>query len=309
MRNDSVQRMAAGKPIFIGNFRSGTTLLVNLLGLHPSIAPWFETKALCEPLRWLRVLNHPESTDLESSLIRLPGPAGFSVEAVADRMLSDFRVTAARMVGAEPSGKAGEERYPIGYDHVIYDLAFAEQAVCDWVNDVGTLPDSSRIARATGKLINALGRRQADLAGKPLWINKTPEIARFGRELRLCLGSVGILLMIRDGRDVVRSATRLGWGSAEDIGLWWQGMIEQSRLASVDVPGGYMELRYEDLLGDPEVTMGRVLAFLGLPDTGTELVARYRENFPLKPMSSTMRSDTPVPHWLDADFMKSLGYR
>jgi hypothetical protein len=48
-------------PIFIGNFRSGTTLLANLLGFHDELALWFETKAFCEALRWIRVMERPET--------------------------------------------------------------------------------------------------------------------------------------------------------------------------------------------------------------------------------------------------------
>ena len=58
-------------PIFIGNFRSGTTLLANLLGFHKDLSPWFETKGLCELLRWQRVLKDPKTIPFESSLIHL----------------------------------------------------------------------------------------------------------------------------------------------------------------------------------------------------------------------------------------------
>jgi Sulfotransferase domain. len=297
------------RPLFIGNFRSGTTLLVNLLGLHPAVAPWFETKALCEPLRWMRVLQHPELAELEASLIRLPGPPGFSAEAVAGRMLADFRETAARVKGVIPSGKGSGERYPIGHDHVLYDLQFAEHALEDWLQAVGERPDAVRIGQATGILIRCLGNRHAYLAGKSCWINKTPEIGRFAAELRACLGPVGMLLMIRDGREVVRSAMRLGWAAPEELGIWWQGMIEQSRVASAIRPDDYMELRYEDLLADPVASVDRVLRFVGLAESGMDLVARYQADFPLsRPLSPNRDVNVSVPDYLDAEFMQSLGY-
>jgi hypothetical protein len=295
-------------PLFIGNFRSGTTLLVNLLGLHEQLAPWFETKALCEPLRWLRVLNHPESADLESRMIRLKGAEGFFAEAVAERMLSDFRDTANRLNGSVPSGKGSEERYPIGHDYVLYSQEFAEQAVRDWVSEVRGKPDSARIARATGRLIHHLGNRHAEEAGKPFWINKTPEITRFGPELRACLGSVRVLMMIRNGRDVVRSATKLGWATAEEVAFWWQGLIEQSRQSAADAPNAYMELRYEDLLAAPEMMLDRVLGFIGLSPSGGGLVERYTSNFPLNQSEQGAGINAALPGYLDADFMKSLGY-
>ena len=295
-------------PLFIGSFRSGTTLLVNLLGLHEHLVPWFETKALCEPLRWLRVLSHPELFDLESRMIRLRGPEGFSAAAVAERMLSDFRDTANRLDGSIPSGKSSQERYPIGHDHVLYSLAFAERAVGEWFAAVQGMPDSGRIARATGQLIRDLGNRHAEASGKPFWINKTPEVTRFGPELRDCLGQVRILMMIRNGRDVVRSATRLGWATPEEVAFWWQGLIEQSRQSAVGAPDAYMELRYEDLLASPEEMLDRVLKFIGLPPTGASLVERYTVEFPLNPPAQGAGDGETLPDCLDADFMRSLGY-
>ena len=296
------------RPLFIGGFRSGTTLLVNMLGLHEHLVPWFETKALCEPLRWLRVLSHPESFELESRMIRLQGPEGFSAEAVAERMLSDFRDTANRLSGSAPSGKGSQERYPIGHDHVLYGLPFAERAVGEWFAEVQGEPESGRIARATGRLIRALGNRQAEASGKPFWINKTPEVTRFGSELRACLGPVSILMMIRNGREVVRSATRLGWATPEEVAFWWQGLIEQSRQSAADAPDAYMEIRYEDLLASPEELLDRVLEFIGLPPTGASLVERYTAGFPLSQRLQGTGDGEALPDCLDADFMRSLGY-
>ena len=294
-------------PLFIGNFRSGTTLLVNLLGLHESLAAWFETKALCEPLRWLRVLQHPEDARREAGLIRLPGPAGFSVEAVAERMLLDFRDTSARIRGAAPSGKGGNESYPIGHDHALYSLDFAEQAVADWVDEIDQSADPVHIARVTGSLIQRLGKQHAELAGKQFWVNKTPEITRFGAELRACLGGIALLVMVRDGRDVVRSATRLGWAEPEEIGVWWKGMIEQSRAGGAGLGNAYMELRYEDLLADPAAHLDHVLSLMGLSASGAELVRRYQSGFS---MDRALIADkgSPIPDYLDAELMRSFGY-
>jgi hypothetical protein len=223
-------------------------------------------------------------------------------------MLSDFRDTANRLNGSVPSGKGSEERYPIGHDYVLYSQEFAEQAVGDWLCEVRGEPDSVRISWATGRLIHCLGKRHAEEAGKAFWINKTPEITRFGPELRACLGSVRVLMMIRNGRDVVRSATRLGWATAEEVAFWWQGLIEQSRQSAADAPNYYMELRYEDLLAAPEMMLDRVLGFIGLPPSGACLVERYTSSFPLNQRAQCEEGQKALPNCLDTDFMRSLGY-
>jgi hypothetical protein len=115
--------------------------------------------------------------------------------------------------------------------------------------------------------------------------------------------------MIRDGRDVVRSATRLGWGSAEDMASWWRGMIEESRVASAGVPESYLELRYEDLLDNPVARVDEVLRFMGLSAMAVDLVERYQREFPLGRASPVGQTGGPVPDYLDPNFMRSLGYR
>lgn len=301
-------------PVFIGNFRSGTTLLVNLLGLHTSIAPWFETKAFCEALRWLKVLNHPECVEFEESLINPRQLRGFHADAVAERMRSDFRTTAARIRGDEPSGKMEHELYPIGYDSALYSLEEAEVMLERWQAAVSGEPDTAALARATGRLITDLGQRHAQLAGKPLWINKTPEIPRFGREIHQCLPSSRIILLIRDGRQVIQSASQLGWAEAKEIATWWKGLIEETREAATDHPDHYLEMRYEDLVRDPVAEVDRLLFFLGLEPCGQLLVADYlrrlrRDNFDEgreQALSATV--DWKAFDAIAGDLMRQLGY-
>jgi len=89
-------------PIFIGGPRSGSTMLVNLLGLHPQIAPLFETKCICEPLRWLRILKDPSTRAIEEKILQLQFPSalqGFTIEGVAARMQADMQDSIQRMKG------------------------------------------------------------------------------------------------------------------------------------------------------------------------------------------------------------------
>lgn len=317
---DALQENAklASKPVFIGNFRSGTTLLINLLGLHADVAPWFETKGLCEPLRWLRVLKDPKTLAYEASIIHADKDDAFSAAAVASRMLEDIRSTAARIEGTAPHGKGQHERYPLGHDCALYSVDFAEQAVRHWLDAVRGQEEPEAVAAATGSLITGLGQRQAQLAGKPLWINKTPEISRFAAELRQCLGPVRMILMVRHGRDVVRSAERLGWAGAVEIAGWWQGMIEQSRAASAGHESDYLEMKFESLLRDPSGELNRVLRFLELEASGEQLVSTYSESigmdYPagpgrgLHPGKGESAPSTVIDTLLDQAFLRSLGY-
>ncbi|MEE8429417.1 MAG: sulfotransferase [Gammaproteobacteria bacterium] len=261
------------KHTFIGGFRSGTTLLINLLGLHPEVAPWFETKFVCEALRWQRLQEYPEQAESERQLMQPAHLRGYSLQDVVARMKADMQATAARLEGRLESGKASHERYPIGHDCVRYSLPEAEAALARWRAGIEAAPSS--VSNATGALITSLGRRHAESWARPLWINKTPESPRFGAELRSALGDCRIILLIRDGRQVVRSSKKLHWGDVEQMALWWKGLIQQSRIANPE-PDRYLEVRYEDLLTEPAYTLDRILAFLRLPAAGASIAAEYR---------------------------------
>ena len=268
-------------PVFIGGFRSGTTLLINLLGLHPQITPWFETKELCEALRWQRVLLHPEQAGFEAPYCASE-PPGFNLSAVHARMLFQIRATHARLAGTSTSGKAAHERYPLGNDYVCYSQQEAEAALTVWhdaIAHAGTISTLITIT-ATGNLIRTLGALQHALhspgrATNAAWINKTPEISRFAPELRTALGRCQIIYVVRDGIDVVASGLRLGWGSVEALAFNWKGLLERSRAAMQGHEADYLELRYEQLVLEPEATLERVLRFCGRMEQAAELVRLF----------------------------------
>ena len=121
---------------------------------------------------------------------------------------------------------------------------------------------------------------------RPWWINKTPELPRFGAELFSAVGPCRVILLIRDGVDVVASARRLGWASVEQLATWWRLLIEDSRRAAERAPIDYCELRFEDLVRAPERVVDEALRFLQMPGSGSDLVARYDER---------MRHSKPAP--------------
>lgn len=265
-------------PVFIGGFRSGTTLLINLLGLHPQVTPWFETRDLCEAVRWQHVLANPAEENFERAYCAPAEPAGFTLDAVHGRMLQQARDTAMRLAGGA-SGKAAHERYILGNDYVRYTLAEAEAAMQHWRSSCTAIDpataDPGVVAAANGRLITTLGARHVALHGGGPWINKTPEITRFAPELRAALGRCRIIYVVRDGVQVVASGYRLGWGSIETLAFNWKGLLERTRAAMAACADDYLELRYEQLVLEPAATLDRVLAFCGRECTGAALVRDF----------------------------------
>ena len=276
-------------PTFVGGFRSGSTLLINLLGLHPKLTPWFETKCICEALRWMRVLENPDLEAFESRFVPAPMPEGFTTDAVHDAMLWHMRYTAGRMSGELASGKADHERYPIGTDYVLYGLREGEQALNRWRDRVKPDPSLPTVANATGRLIRELGDRQVGLAQGTCWINKTPEIPRFGRELRRSVGPCRIIHLIRDGREVALSGAQLGWATVPEMAEWWKGMIELTREAATEAPEDYLEVRFESLIDAPVATLDQILAFLERPAQAKGLWSEYQSSL------GTKRNREPQP--------------
>lgn len=274
---------------YIGGFRSGTTLLINLLGLHPAITAWFETKFLAEALRWLKVLGAPEVSASEARHCNPPSPAGFTAAAVTARMRLHMEYDEARLRGRAPSGKRDHEIYPLGADRIHYSLAEALGALGRWQADVTDQPDKDMVERALTELMADLAGRHLHAEPAPLLINKTPELPRFGGELRACLGPHKMILMVRDGREVVRSAAALGWAAPEELAYQWRELILQSRQAARAAPGDYLEIRYEDLVTAPAETLNRLCQFLSLPILGREMVSAYelQAGVAIEPLASS----------------------
>jgi hypothetical protein len=111
---------------------------------------------------------------------------------------------------------------------------------------------------------------QSDYAarrGKVRWADKTPRYALSLGYIDELFPSCQIVHVIRDGRDVIGSH-RARWGlvSAVKACRKWPLYIHTARAAASDLPSDrYHELRYEDLVGDPEGTLRKLLLFLDEP--------------------------------------------
>jgi len=303
-------------PTFIGGFRSGTTLLVNLLGLHPALVAWFETKELCELLRWLRVREQPAEADFERNYCVPPEPAGFTLDAVYERMLVQMRDTEARQSGARQSGKAKHERYPLGNDYVRYSLADGEALLAAWYERCKAAGSLNDLHTASAELITALGKAHCVAAHSSYWVNKTPEISRFASELRTLLGPCRVLYMVRNGFEVVASASHLGWGDTAGLAYNWKGLLERTRAAMAGHEDCYLELSYEELVSAPVATLDKVFAFLGVEPRGEAIVAnftaRYGSTAFSRPASAPPARLPPEEHErfmaVAGDLQMALGY-
>jgi Sulfotransferase family len=154
-------------------------------------------------------------------------------------------------------------------------------------------PDSVREALRSNRpsdypeAIRAIFRQYASAHGKSRYGDKTPVYV-------YDMGVVGELFpearfahVIRDGRDVAASfldQQEMRPNGVAEAALLWKERVSAGRSAGAALgPERYIEIRYEDLVRDPESTLRRLCAFIELdyrpamlsyPERAGELVAR-----------------------------------
>ncbi len=98
------------------------------------------------------------------------------------------------------------------------------------------------------------------------WGDKTPHYIRQIGVLHELFPRSRMLYITRDGRDVALSLMRKSWGPANVFSCaeqWARENAPQPIVGHLAARGLLHQLRYEDLLTDPEAVLGRALAFLG----------------------------------------------
>lgn len=117
-------------------------------------------------------------------------------------------------------------------------------------------------------IISGLFEKNAQGEGKARWGDKTPYYVMHIPKLLEWFPDAQIVHLIRDGRDVALSL----FGRQHDFHVYntyfsaeyWESYVEKGHaLGKALAPGQYLEVRYEDLLAQPEDTMKRLCAFLG----------------------------------------------
>jgi hypothetical protein len=103
--------------------------------------------------------------------------------------------------------------------------------------------------------------------GKPRWGDKTPEYVEFMRPIAAAVGEARFVHVIRDGRDVALS--RIRWRQKRSgktppvrrMARRWKEAITVAREQARKVDH-YVEVRYEDLVAEPEPTLRRICDFV-----------------------------------------------
>ena len=122
--------------------------------------------------------------------------------------------------------------------------------------------------------IQAVYRAYADTRGKPRFGDKTPAYMQRLDVLERAFPDAQYVHLVRDGRDAglsfieMRRRPRFNWARPRGLAAFaaqWRREVEGARRFGRErAAGRYLELRYEDLLADPELTLRELCGFLGL---------------------------------------------
>lgn len=116
-----------------------------------------------------------------------------------------------------------------------------------------------------GEVMRVFYELYAESRGKPRWGDKSPNYVTVMTYLQELLPEARFIHVIRDGRDVALSTMSLWFGPDDVAGVareWSEKLaVAQRQAGELDF---YHELRYEDLVGDPEISLRRVCDFLDL---------------------------------------------
>jgi len=242
------------RPIFIiGNIRSGTTILYNLLSLHPDVC-WFSNHsdrlASAYGVAFLhRFLDIPSMRDRQARAI-----------AENRRMFKRFNIVP----------------WPDEGDRIYHEHSGLGQTQ----NGVETTLTDEMERQLTRKI-----REHLELTGKSRFLSKQ---TANNRRLGLIAGmfpDAYFVHVIRDGRAVANSTIRVPWWNDTHVwwlgcraseweargrepielcGLYWQRTLEEIFRNKEMLGERYTEVRYEALVADVPGVIGEILSFCGL---------------------------------------------
>ena len=110
-------------------------------------------------------------------------------------------------------------------------------------------------------------RLYARRRGKHRFGDKTPPYSLHWADIRRALPEARAVHIVRDGRDVALSLRPLWFSPGQDmetLARQWTSQIAEARRQG-GIAGGYLEVRYESLVTDPEGELKRICRHLELP--------------------------------------------
>jgi hypothetical protein len=113
-------------------------------------------------------------------------------------------------------------------------------------------------------ILDAVFRQFAMSSGKQRWCEKSPNNSEHIVTLSRLFPGARFVHIIRDGRDCAASTNRRQYRNPELAIYRWRHVVAEARRQALQIPGRYIELRYEDLTEQPDDWMKKICEFLSL---------------------------------------------
>lgn len=138
-----------------------------------------------------------------------------------------------------------------------------------YVNGSRPLPlpsDWRQCPRSVAAVLDQIFLTFASRDGKRRWCEKTPQHVQHISCLSDAFPEASFIHVIRDGRDCAASFKRR-WGRTPELSIYrWKKVVAEGRRQGALIGGErYMEVRYEDITGEPEYWLRRLCEFLSIP--------------------------------------------
>ncbi len=127
--------------------------------------------------------------------------------------------------------------------------------------------------------------------GKSICIEKTPDNVRFVEKILSLFPNSKFIYIIRDGRDVALSLNKVDWewpyqGFQSNFIYWHSITHKLSTNKHIQSTNTHL-IRYEDLLDDPNIHIGKVCNFLNIIFEAEMLIPNGSENDLIEPTTTT----------------------
>ena len=247
-------------PVFIGGAgRSGTTLVVDLLGTHPNLSPVYETNFVTGLAELYDAAQRGEHDRRR-------------IQATLWRYLDKRTATH----GERPQNKRDYERYVHGPHYILFSRNFAMERARQLLDAVA----EGEMLAGVREFVVAVFEEHCRLDGKSRWLSKTPNYVLHLDLLRELFPDMRFIHCVRDGRDVACSVLTRRWGPKEpvDCARWRIETVARGTGFGQRHPENYLETRFEEFVEQPEVALGKVLEWLGEAGDAGAIVGRYRKS-------------------------------
>jgi Sulfotransferase family len=122
-----------------------------------------------------------------------------------------------------------------------------------------------------GDFLRIVMEETAQHQGVKRWAECTPDHVLYLPRIKQTIPEALVIHMIRDGRDVALSMEKQGWprqlpwdrlSRRMAGGVYWEWMTREGQREGAQLGPDYIEVRYEDLVGNPREVLHRLSSFI-----------------------------------------------